>query len=149
MNNGIKKVLIENLVNGNPVTKEGAVKMSPGTLLDVALYVAENILPKIEFRTGQQSHDYKQMFLAVNACLLCCELMQEVDRLKDSLHIKLQLLKYTQQENRKLEEQLLKFTTIQDLMRQETLDMYIEIVNGKKIAELADIIKQYQSRTKQ
>ena len=148
MNSGIKKVLIENLVNGNTVTKEGAVKMSPGSLLDVALYIAENLLPKIEFKSGQQSHDYKQMFMAVNACLLCCELMQENDRLKNLLHIKMQLLKYTQQENRKLEEELVKFTTIQELMKGESLEMYIDIVNGKKIAELSEIIKQYQARNK-
>lgn len=148
MNNGIKKVLAENLLNGS-VTKQGAVKMSPGTLLDVALYVAENILPKIELRNhGQQTHDYKQMYLAVNACMMCCELLQEVDRLKSELHIKNQLLKYTQQENKNLDEQLRKFTTIQDLISTETMEMYIDIVNGKKIAELAEIIKQYQSRNK-
>ena len=130
MQDGIKKVLIQNLVEGNPTTKEGAVKMSPGTLLDVALYVAENLLPKIEFKTGQQSHDYKQMFLAVNACLLCCELMQEVEQIEQAMHIKNQLLKYTQQENKKLERELLRFTTVQSLLQSETLDFYIDIVNG-------------------
>ena len=39
--------------------------------------------------------------------------------------------------------------TIQDLINTETMEMYIDIVNGKKIAELAEIIKQHQSRNKQ
>ncbi len=149
MNKGINKVLAENLLNGQ-VTKQGAVKMSPGTLLDVALYVAENILPKIELRNhGKQTHDYKQMYLAVNACMMCCELMQEIDSLKNELHIKKQLLKFMQQENKNLEDQLRKFTTVQDLVSMETMEMYIDIVNGKKITELAEIIKQHQSRNKQ
>ena len=148
MNNHIKKILVDNLLTNQPTTKEGTIKMSQGALLDTALYISEYILPRIEINKGTNNPDYKQMFLAVNACLLCVEMMHENDRIKEQLFATKQLLKWTQEQLRQSEGELSKYTTVKELIERETLDMTIDIVNGKKIQAVAEAIKLFQSRIK-
>lgn len=146
MNNAIKKVLAENLLSGEPTTKEGAIKMSPGSILSVAQYFAESLLPRIAINKGVDSPDYKNMFLAINACLLAVELMDREKQMREQYQVNRQLLKWTQAQAALFESELQKYTTIKELLERGTLEMFVDVVNGQKFDFINDAVKMAEAR---
>ena len=148
MKETMKKVLAQNLLQGEQTSKEGTIKMSPGMLLSTALYLADNILPKVETRLGSDSHDYKQLLLAVNACLWAVELLEDQEKMKSELFLQRQLLKWTREQCEHYESELLKFTTVKELLERDTLEMYADIVKGEQIDYIKQRLALYDARNK-
>ena len=148
MKEAMKKVLAQNLLMNESTTKEGTIKMSPGNLLSVAIYIAEQWLPKVEISKGTDSLDFKNLLLAVNACLYCVELLEDQDKMKTELYLQRNLLKWTSEQCQHYEAELLKFTTVRDLLENESIEYYADIVKGKQIDYLKEKLKLFEARNK-
>lgn len=145
MSEAIKKMYAKNLVDGS-ATPDGYVSMTTGEILEVAQYIAEMLLPRVEFKSGQQSNDYRMFFLAVNICLRCVEQSEQLERIERKFHLQSKLLKYTQQQLTEVEEELQKYLTVDKLIQSGAMDNVIKIVQHQKFDFIKEALAQLKAR---
>jgi hypothetical protein len=147
MSDAIKKAYARNLVEGT-ATPDGYVSMTAGQIMEVAQYLAEVILPRLEFKKGVQSYDYKIFFLAINVCMRCIEQSEELERVRRKLHLTQQVLKFTREQLLIAEGELQKYTTVEDLIAGGGLENVIKIVQHQKFDFIKEALDRLNARKK-
>jgi hypothetical protein len=97
-------------------------------IYEQALYIEVSLLPKIQEKSGAESADYKrfaEMFRCLNWAIAVIDryefMQREVTRTK-------QLLEFFREHCETLEKELMKYTTVEDLLLSDGFDRYADAI---------------------
>lgn len=102
---------------------------------DQALWIEQDLLPRIEKRSGKDSDDYKYFFDVFRSMTYCITILDRFEYLSRKLQQQNQIVSILQERNLLLEKELLKYTTMEDIYFQDALDHYADAIH-KRAADL-------------
>lgn len=144
MSEAINRILAQNVVDKESgELLESVQVIPPGKLIELAVYFAENLLPRIEINKGRDSLDYENMLTAVNAIMYCLVLLEKWESAEKKLQQSKYWAKIMSEQNLKLEAELSKYTAIENAMTSGTLELYQQVLRKKGIDVIQDILRQY------
>lgn len=107
---------------------EGLRNVPQRQLLEKAQYLENVILPKVEQSTGTESENYKFYRGLQDAILWCLLIMDRYDFLQRKFAEVNMQNKWLQEEVKRYENELLKYTTMEDLLYTDAMDQYKKAV---------------------
>ena len=91
-----------------------------------ALWIEQDLLPRIESKSGADSADYKYFLELFKSMTYCIVVLDRFDYLTRKLGQQNQVLSILEERNRLLENELQKYTTLEDLYFRDALEQYSE-----------------------
>lgn len=144
MSASINRILSQNVVDKSTgELMEGVQIIPPGRLIELAQYIAENLLPRIEKRLGRDHQEYENMLLAVNAILYCLTLLDKWEASERKYRQQIVYSRAMQKINADLESELSKYEAIEQVVANGTVDMYQQVFRKKGLDLIQDLLRQY------
>jgi hypothetical protein len=130
--------------NGNTQQLHNATAIVPeSTMWRLVTWLHEVHLPKVAHHRGINSEEYKNYVAIRDAVIWSLHISQQYEKVLMQRGRDRQLLGYYIEQNAKLEAELQKYTTIEQLISNDAIDMYRQSIVSKAL----DIITQTKKTT--
>lgn len=144
-------IMAENMAkqsNGNKQPLHNAMAMVPeSTMWRLITWLHEELLPKVLIHRGEGSIEYKNHVAIRDAVIWALYIGQQYEQLLAKVQRDRQLLGYYVEQNGKLEQELHRYIAIEQLITNDSVEMYRQSIVSKAIDILNQKTKQNEQRT--
>jgi len=142
----INEIYAQNVTTA--VERYGLAKMqADGVILSQIQFILEELLPGIERRYGSRDHrQYVAFEEIVQSLLFCLELKATQEKILFDLARAKDFQGYWRQRADELEKQLLRYTTVEAMLLDGSLDEITRVVREKRVMEARELLDNWKRR---
>ncbi len=108
------------------VLMQGLPYMRQAQIYDLIVQLEQDILRKIIVKKGKDSEEYKFFLKMISVLYQAGEAVNLIDRLKEEMNGLVQYNKFLHERNNRLEQDVNRFRTIEELQADGMLEAYVE-----------------------